>query len=209
VVRKLVVILLVLSLLLLVGCKEESAQVSEEIPSPVVVEPVEPEQLTVDTAPVEATPEEQEPAPEVPPAPKCGDGVCNGAENCDRCIKDCACKSPAECYQARCKVPECGGDGDCKDNSTCTIDVCEFAQHPNAYCSHEEITDCKNNDECCPKRCDANTDTDCPSVCGNGECEPGETSSNCEDDCEQEPECGNGSCEDGEDAQNCYDDCGR
>lgn len=205
------IILALLVSLLLVGCKEEVQQPGEQT----VNEPVEKAPLTVTSAPApeepatEQTPEEPaaEPAPELPPAPTCGDGVCNSNENCDRCFKDCACKSPAECYQGRCKVPECGGDGDCKDNSTCTIDKCYFAQNPNAYCGHELIETCKNNDKCCPPRCDANTDTDCPSVCGNGVCEPEETSSNCEKDCEQEPVCGNGSCEEGEDAQNCYVDC--
>jgi len=126
--------------------------------------------------------------PAKPIAPKCGDGVCNGAENCDRCYDDCACKSPAECYQGRCKIPECGGDGDCKDKDPCTKDTCEFAQHPNAYCLHDVIKVFKNNDGCCPLRGDANTDTDCESICGNHVCELGEGSDSCEKDCKVDNE---------------------
>jgi hypothetical protein len=208
--RKAFVILFVLSLLLLAGCKEDALQLAEE---QAVNEPVEKAPLTVASAPgpgeqaTEQTPEEQEPAPEAPPAPRCGDGLCNGAENCDRCIKDCACVSPAECYQGRCKVPECGSDGDCRDNDSCTVDACYFAQHPNAYCAHELIEKCKNSDKCCPQGCDANTDSDCEPVCGNHVCEVGETEDSCEHDCPQQPDCGNQKCEQGEDAKSCPRDC--
>ncbi len=204
--KRIVILAMLVFVLLLVGCKESVQQPEEQT----VVEPVEKAPLTVTSAPEpeeQATEQPEEPAaPEVPPAPTCGDGVCSGAENCDRCIKDCACKSPAECYQSRCKVPECGGDGDCKDNSTCTIDKCYFAQNPNAYCGHELIERCKNSDKCCPDGCNANTDSDCEAVCDNHICEPGETSDSCEKDC-AEADCGNGDCEQGETEENCREDC--
>lgn len=196
------IIILSLSLLLLAGCTEQQLPPPQETPEPVVVDTsVEPEDVQTDASGIAA--------PEVPATPKCGDGVCNGAENCDMCIKDCGCVSPAECYQATCKVPECGSKGDCKDNDTCTIDECQFAQHPNAYCSHEVIDDFKNGDDCCPNKADANTDSDCEPVCGNNECEMGENSGNCEDDCPDEPEpvCGDQSCEGDEDRLNCPQDC--
>ncbi|MBU2561925.1 MAG: hypothetical protein KKD17_06525 [Nanoarchaeota archaeon] len=200
-------VLLVISLLLLLGCKEDLQQQQE---GEKVIEPLPaPEPLEVHAA--EQPEKEAEPEEEKPAEPFCGDGVCTPGmgENCERCVKDCACKSPAECYRAECKVPDCGSAGDCKDNDSCTVDECFFAQHPNAYCGHEQITNCKNNDKCCPPRCDANTDTDCEPVCGNHVCEPGETSSNCEKDCEQEPSpvCGDGNCDPGEDMSSCPDDC--
>ena len=48
-------------------------------------------------------------------------------------------------------------------------------------------------------------------VCGNGECESGETCGNCEQDCgacQTTAECGNGECESGESCSNCEQDCG-
>jgi hypothetical protein len=43
-------------------------------------------------------------------------------------------------------------------------------------------------------------------VCGNGECESGETVSSCSEDC-KEGVCGNGVCDSGETADNCSEDC--
>lgn len=139
--------------------------------------------------------------------PKCGNGICEKGENCDSCYKDCACKSPAECYQAKCVVPECGGDGDCNDKDACTKDTCYFAQHPNAYCAHELPEKCGGkSDDCCPEGCNAGTDVDCEPVCGNKVCEPGEATESCEKDCFTE--CGNDDCEEGENKDNCSEDCG-
>ncbi|MDD5251689.1 MAG: thrombospondin type 3 repeat-containing protein [Patescibacteria group bacterium] len=44
-------------------------------------------------------------------------------------------------------------------------------------------------------------------VCGNGQCESGETTDNCSADCQAKTECGNGQCEAGETAENCAKDC--
>ncbi|MBN1543833.1 hypothetical protein JW898_00045 [Candidatus Woesearchaeota archaeon] len=206
-------VLVVISLLLLVGCKEDVLQgqqvdeVIEPLPAPEPME-VHAAELPGQRPEIAAEPEEEKPS-----EPFCGDGVCSPekGENCDRCAKDCACESPAECYRAECKVPECGSNGDCRDDDACTVDTCFFAQHPNAYCGHELIKSCKNNDGCCPEGCDANTDTDCEPVCGNHACEPGENSSNCDDDCPARQAagsvCGDGKCEAGEDMTSCPRDC--
>ncbi|MBW2972229.1 hypothetical protein KY359_04305 [Candidatus Woesearchaeota archaeon] len=203
--------------LVISGCKPEASAPAPplEIPEPVDEEFVEPEDLQVDVADVAPEPEpEQEPEPEPEPEPSCGDGKCQPGigENCDRCYADCACKSPAECHNGECKVPECGSDGECQDDDACTIDTCFFAQHPNAYCGHELIKKCKNNDGCCPPRCDANLDSDCEPVCDNGVCEPGENSSNCDEDCPEQqattgPVCGDANCDSGEDFRSCPEDC--
>jgi hypothetical protein len=215
--------ILLLSLVLLAGCKEQvvpadseaevaaaevDAEASSELPGS--EQPLADADEGVPAASDDGQESSPEQVTETPPAPKCGDGVCNGAENCDRCIKDCGCVSPAECYQGGCKVPECGSKGDCKDNDSCTVDECQFAQHPNAYCSHEVIKDFRNNDGCCPVKADANTDSDCEPVCDNDVCEMGENSDNCEEDCpdqQSQAVCGNGDCESGEDASSCPRDC--
>jgi len=44
-------------------------------------------------------------------------------------------------------------------------------------------------------------------VCGNGNCEAGETNTNCPDDCPSGPVCGDGTCDAGETNANCPDDC--
>ena len=46
-----------------------------------------------------------------------------------------------------------------------------------------------------------------PATCGNGKCDPGETSANCPKDCSSAPVCGNGTCEAGETATSCPQDC--
>jgi len=45
-------------------------------------------------------------------------------------------------------------------------------------------------------------------VCGNGNCEAGETTTNCPADCTASPVCGDGNCDTGEDCNNCAQDCG-
>ena len=161
--------------IVLFGC---SAQVAPDSYHP---QPID----TVPSSPVE---EVQQDAVQLnnlsaPLIQSCGDGICNGTENCDRCLKDCGCKSGAMCYQGRCKVPECTNTSECNDADTCTVDSCEYSGHPNAFCLHDAITECKNNDGCCPQRCNAETDSDCKAVCGNHVCEVGESSHSCEKDC--------------------------
>ncbi len=57
----------------------------------------------------------------------------------------------------------------------------------------------------------ANCEQDCPAqgpVCGDDVCEEGEDADNCAVDCGPDgPECGNGVCEEGEDTDNCEQDC--
>lgn len=69
-----------------------------------------------------------------------------------------------------CEVPEqgdeCLTDSDCDDANACTIDRCEGTPK---NCSYEEITDCIDDDGCCPVRCDYTNDTDCEEQFGNDE----------------------------------------
>ncbi len=52
------------------------------------------------------------------------------------------------------------------------------------------------------------TPPSCPSLCGNGVCDSGETCSTCAQDCGACPFCGDGHCTSGEDCSNCSQDCG-
>lgn len=197
---------IVFSIMILSGCNR---QVYPDAPAGNAISDVTVDVVAVQQEPaaVEEDLSANESAAVAPKGPYCGDGVCSGAENCDRCDKDCGCKSPAECYNAVCKVPECGSKGDCNDRDPCTVDECFYAQHPNAFCGHELIKKCKNNDGCCARGCTAETDTDCKPICGNNICEYGEASDSCEKDCYGGDKCGNGVCDDGETSSNCNKDC--
>jgi hypothetical protein len=77
-----------------------------------------------------------------------------------------------------------------------------------AFCGDGYCANLANDEDCdtCSQDCDS-----CPSVvCGDSECEAGETFRNCASDCEEpDPEestCGDGICDSSEDPQSC-DDC--
>lgn len=96
--------------------------------------------------------------------PVCGNLVVEPTEACDPC------------------------PGDCADSDPCTVDV-RSGSGCNVSCSHTPLTDAMNGDACCPPGENANSDSDCPSVCGNGVIEPGETcdgSARCVGNCTQQ-----------------------
>ncbi|MBW2967098.1 hypothetical protein KY362_01290 [Candidatus Woesearchaeota archaeon] len=115
--------------------------------------------------------------------PYCGDGVCNGRESCARCQQDCACEDPGTCMDGECVFIECFSDEDCVDDDACSVDVCYYPGHKNAYCSDEMITERIHRDGCCPPDAYMDVDIDCGPVCGNGRCEMGEHTEDCEVDC--------------------------
>ena len=115
--------------------------------------------------------------------PFCGDDRCNENEDCHDCHEDCGCSGDEQCFDSKCTPIFCGRDYECNDDNACTVDVCQFPEHPNAYCDHEEIEECDHGDDCCPAYCDAETDNDCDPVCGNDVCEEDENDT-CEEDCE-------------------------
>jgi hypothetical protein len=96
----------------------------------------------------------------------CGNGTVEPGETCD---------PPESC------------PANCDDGTACTIDTLTgSAANCNAACSHQTITACKADDGCCPPGCNAGSDTECSSSCGNGTVEPGETcdpSDACPTDC--------------------------
>ncbi|MDD9936365.1 MAG: hypothetical protein OXT09_22325 [Myxococcales bacterium] len=94
---------------------------------------------------------------------QCGNGAVEGEERCDPVD---SCVTAAECVSTdACLAPRYRGDA-----SACT-----------AECSFDAIDTCSGGDGCCPDGCDAGTDSDCSSTCGDGviddgsgeTCEPG------------------------------------
>jgi hypothetical protein len=81
--------------------------------------------------------------------PVCGNLVVEPTETCDPCPSD------------------------CEDADPCTLDA-RSGSECNVVCDHTQITGPANADGCCPDGAHGNNDTDCASVCGNDEVEPGE-----------------------------------
>lgn len=138
--------------------------------------------------------------PPPPPAPVCGDGICNGTETRASCATDC----PPECGDLLCEAgentvscpndcpPECG-DGNCDPGETmasCAMDCTAPAECGDGRCEGDETR--------------ATCAADCGPMCGDGVCEGSETSS-CASDCG--PVCGDGVC-DIHEVGSCARDCG-
>ncbi len=68
--------------------------------------------------------------------------------------------SVAELYLRTIWENECTLNSDCNDSNTCTIDFCVGNQE--RECQYFNITECKDNDNCCPAGCRYEKDNDCP-----------------------------------------------
>jgi len=115
--------------------------------------------------------------------PVCGDGSCNGGENCSNCSGDCG---------------KCCGNGKCDYGEDCNSCSKDCGSCP--YCGDGK---CASGESCksCPK--------DCGSCCGNGKCDNGEDCESCSKDCGKCPYCGDGKCSGGESCKSCKEDCGK
>ncbi len=122
--------------------------------------------------------------PDMPPAPKCGDGKCDYIlEFCDTCPKDCGkcdgcdMRFYAKCPGCACQSCVCAKDAYCCDSQW------------DSYCA----LSCKSRCAGCgttdggadiPKPADQSPDQPPPGVCGNGKCETtSETCDSCPKDC--------------------------
>jgi hypothetical protein len=86
--------------------------------------------------------------------------------------------------------------GSCSSNPECGWD----SQNQYYNCQTDGGEDPSGNN---PKNCGTTTQP----VCGNGECESGETESGCPSDCKAQAVCGNGVCDSGENCSTCPQDC--
>ncbi len=134
--------------------------------------------------------------------PVCGNGKCENGESSESCPKDCGPPKPV-CGNNKCEPGE--------DANTCPFDCgpgsCKNqcgGQGSNGQCWCDQ--QCMEFGDCCGDFKEA-----CPSmlpVCGNGQCEPGESTQTCPKDCQQPgPVCGDGICQDPE-PKTCPSDCG-
>ncbi len=86
------------------------------------------------------------------------DGViCRGSKTCSRITVLAA--GTSQCCLGECIEPvECYRDSQCDDEDTCTADICSDT---NNTCIHTEITECNDDDGCCPADCNYFVDNDC------------------------------------------------
>ena len=109
-----------------------------------------------------------------------------------------------------CEDDTTGGEGGDDGNNAANNDT-------NNDANNDGNNDVNNDGPVCGDgQCDDGEDSaSCPDdceppgpVCGDGQCDDGEDNANCPDDCEPPgPVCGDGQCDDGEDSDNCPDDC--
>ncbi len=89
----------------------------------------------------------------------CGNGVLNSGETCDTAIPA---GKPGACPKS------------CADADPCTSDSLSGGSCTQ-QCVHNKITSAANNDGCCPSGVSSKVDNDCPSICGNGVLDKGES----------------------------------
>ncbi len=144
----------------------------------------------------------------------CGDGSCNGTENCSTCAQDCSCIGDDICCSGSCVEADCSQNSECDDSDACTTNTCSNAGTCSAECTFPEITFCVNSDGCCPSGCTTGNDNDCSAECGDGTCNGAENCESCSADCScttgiccsgscEEPTCSNNSgCDDSDSCTN-------
>ncbi|MFO1519093.1 MAG: hypothetical protein U1F57_05455 [bacterium] len=156
-----------------------------------------------------------------PPPPTCGDGTCNGTEDCNTCASDCgSCNPPLTCGDGACNGTEtcgncpqdCGicnpptcGDHACNGGETCGSCPVDCGTCNPPTCGDQL---CNGSETCgnCPQDCGSCNQP----TCDNGVCDGNETCGNCPQDCgscNPPAVCGNGTCEAGETCGNCAQDC--
>lgn len=108
----------------------------------------------------ECCPEGCTPSNDADCSENCGNGVIDEGETCD----------PPD----TCPSPE-----DCDDGDACTMNmVTGSVSSCSAACASIEITECIDDDGCCPSGCDGSMDNDCDATCGDGMVSGGETCDN-------------------------------
>ena len=133
--------------------------------------------------------------------PVCGDGQCQGPEQFPQSPFYC----PADCQQGT----VCG-NGQCEQGENgfncpqdCQAGSCKGqcgGQSNGCFCDAV----CTSAGDCC-----ADFKEECLGGCGDGICKKDvENEQNCPQDCGKQAVCGNGQCEDGETANSCPKDCG-
>ncbi len=150
-----------------------------------------------------------------PPPSVCGDGVCTPGENAIACQIDC---DPDTVGVIACLKKACASaTSTCLASTECTSFLANSAQCLANCVDSNCVGFCKDMADQNPSAgavaacgfsgCVAAT---AGTICGDGTCDPGETTSNCAPDCPAPASsggCGNGSCDSGETAATCPLDC--
>ncbi len=145
-----------------------------------------------------------------PTGPVCGDGKCEQPENSLNCLNDCPNTPPSDaqvCLSKACpsQYKTCFGDSACVAAVACINNGGAPQQcagsDPKVGKELNSLLQCGQQNNCLGGATTA--------VCGNGQCEPGETAKNCPQDCSTSTGavCGNGKCETGESTASCPKDC--
>ena len=77
----------------------------------------------------------------------CGDGICEGSENCDSCEADCACLNGERCRDGGCvsSADACFSNNECDDDKDETVDVCRGSPRK---CYNEIFNICDKDEDC-------------------------------------------------------------
>lgn len=109
---------------------------------------------------------------------KCGDGIVDSNEKCEASSTDKPCPTS------------------CDDNDPCTKDTLSGSvAQCTAVCVNTRITKAVPSDMCCPSGANAETDSDCPTKCGDGvvtgseTCDPKSTTQRCPTSCDDGDPC--------------------
>jgi hypothetical protein len=156
------------------------------------------------------------------PTTYCGDGSCNGNEDCKSCVSDCGpcCSDECTLNDRRChnsNAQICSRDSETGCTEWVLSESC--SSNGGICCNNLCVQVCESNYDCndgntCTKDTCANPST-CSAACVNVQitkcinsdgCCPSGCNSNNDNDCKSK--CGNGLCESGEDCSTCSLDCG-
>jgi hypothetical protein len=138
----------------------------------------------------------------------CGDSECEGTETCSSCPGDCPTGAGQVCCSGSIYTGDCCSTSDCSGSDTCVSHVCTTppVTCPNTICDSGETcstcpqdcldtgevccsgiaytgdccstSDCSGSDACISHACTASS-----AVCGDDNCDPGESCSSCPGDC--------------------------
>lgn len=134
------------------------------------------------------------------PVPRCGDGTCNGTENCSTCASDCGCTSGQVCSGGSCvacRAVNQSCSGSCCAGLTCSAtpygyycgsNACGGGGQPCCYGAR-----CNSGYSCGPS---SNPVCNAVPRCGDGTCNGTENCSTCASDCRcgASQMCSGGSC---------------